>query len=796
MGRASAQPRRPSRHRLAALCCAFAVSAAAAGPAAAQQASVSAWDAADFRIWGFIPDWTSQTQIDNFATNGMYTHVSDVIYFGGVRPNATGNLTTTSHAATALPKLKSQAALKGFNLHLCMKTVTGGTEDAVWNSISSNPANRANFVNKVKDVLVSYNMKGFNFDWERPATDGEWANYTQLAKDLRTAIHPLGMEISVDDYGFADPDWDDTPVFDAAIYDQLFIMGYHYPATSAGALDNENFADGKLALGDPDTGTAFTDAQLAIGVGTWGAHGPATVTLQAIVTANPNLPYDALTFTGTINDINGVSRTGTWDIESRKQVREKTQVALDRNMPGMFSWTLHYDATNELGLHRVMHHYAVFQRGIPDLNLDGRVNATDANTLANNMGTVPGWTGTNTAARFDDFYLSGNWEQGDRDGNGFVNQQDADWLAGRFGALGVTLPDRLAYSGTFENFQSASGLTGRWRAKRETGGNLRETGNFTQHGGGYLPWSGTGVGADKRSNYAVTLRNQNAAEAFDRINTLPRVMTVDLATPIDLAQEQETYFTFLVRQNTGPLLASQLASNNRTLSLEFLNGAGANQFDFSFRGLQQQLAIQSQADAAGQDVAAGGFLPDTTYLFVGKIAGNGVGANTMQASLFTSGATVGNYAADSFPWLLTAQSSSNFNPVITQLQFTSLYEANYTVSNVWIGTAADFFALPSAAMGDFNNDGMVDAADYLVWRSTMGQSGILLAADGNGNGEIDDGDYDVWRAHFGESVAGSGSGSATSGQNAVPEPKSLLLLGAGAMLLAVAAGLGRQRSWS
>ncbi len=51
--------------------------------------------------------------------------------------------------------------------------------------------------------------------------------------------------------------------------------------------------------------------------------------------------------------------------------------------------------------------------------------------------------------------------------------------------------------------------------------------------------------------------------------------------------------------------------------------------------------------------------------------------------------------------------------------------------------------------GDYNHDGVVDAADYLLWRLTLGQSGNNLAADGNNNRQIDDGDYDVWRARFG-----------------------------------------------
>ncbi len=150
------------------------------------------------------------------------------------------------------------------------------------------------------------------------------------------------------------------------------------------------------------------------------------------------------------------------------------------------------------------------------------------------------------------------------------------------------------------------------------------------------------------------------------------------------------------------------------------------------------------------------------------------------ASLFASGATIGNFADPSFPWMLTAQGSAGYDPVITQLQFRSLYEASYTVRNVWIGTAAEFFTLPSAAMGDFNADGVVDSSDYLVWRKTMGESGDLLAADGNG--EIDSGDYNVWTANFGQ-TAGSAGGAA-----AAPEPPSIVALVAGGIMAIMCLG--------
>lgn len=748
----------------------------------AQVSSVSAWDAADFRIWGYIPYWTSSSQINGFATNGLYTHVSDVLYFGGLRPDSNGNITyAASSYQTALATIRSQSQTSGFKLHLSMFEVTGGQTDTTWESIIASPANRANFISQLKAIMLGAagtadDIKAFNFDWERPSNATEWGNYTQLARELRAAFDdPLtpatnNWEISVCDYGSTASSWDDTSLFDAKVYDQLFIMGYHYSASS-----NATFANGKLALTGQGAAKAFSNDQIALGVGTWGdgATSEPTVSLNSIVTANPSLPYDAATYTGTIG-----STTGTWNIESRKQVREKTQLAIDRGMPGMFSWTLHYDATNNLGLHRVMHHYAVVKRDVPDVNLDGKVNSTDATTLANNMGGSWTNTGMATAAQMDAFYLAGNWEKGDRDGNGFVNQADADWLSGRYTTLGVNLPDRLPYSGTFENFQNAIGVTGRWRGGRNAQNKLVETGNFAQHAAGFLSWSGTGAGALKRSNYFVSIRNQNTTETTAGVNSLARTMQADLTSNIDLNQNADTYFTFLVRENTSSLSASQLASSNRTLSLDFLNGSGGTEFDFVLRGLTGQFGIESQADAAGQDVNAGGFTSNATYLFVGKISGNGAGANKLQASLFPTGSLVADFTDAGFAWMLTADGSSGYNPLVTDLQFTTKAEGNFTINNVWIGSAATLMPPTLTSQGDYNHDGQVDKADYVLWRNSIGQTGSGLAADGDGNWTIDNGDFNTWRAHFGMAVTSSGLGAGA----AVPEPSALLLIISGGLL--------------
>ena len=50
--------------------------------------------------------------------------------------------------------------------------------------------------------------------------------------------------------------------------------------------------------------------------------------------------------------------------------------------------------------------------------------------------------------------------------------------------------------------------------------------------------------------------------------------------------------------------------------------------------------------------------------------------------------------------------------------------------------------------GDYNLNGVVDAADYVVWRKGLGTTYSQT-------------DYNVWRSHFGQ-TAGSGSGAAAN----------------------------------
>ncbi len=103
-----------------------------------------------------------------------------------------------------------------------------------------------------------------------------------------------------------------------------------------------------------------------------------------------------------------------------------------------------------------------------------------------------------------------------------------------------------------------------------------------------------------------------------------------------------------------------------------------------------------------------------------------------------------------------------------------------TIDNIVI----EYSELP-AVSGDYNSDGVVDAADYTVWRDNLGQV-VTLPNEGEGvtPGEVTSEDYDFWVANYG-SVAGQLVNAAI-----VPEP-----VGVSLTLIAACAALdaGRRR---
>jgi hypothetical protein len=109
-----------------------------------------------------------------------------------------------------------------------------------------------------------------------------------------------------------------------------------------------------------------------------------------------------------------------------------------------------------------------------------------------------------------------------------------------------------------------------------------------------------------------------------------------------------------------------------------------------------------------------------------------------------------------------------------------LIDAGVNVGLPFNGLAPDlgWFESRTGSPGDYNANGTVDMADYIVWRNNQNSNAIL--PNDTTPGTVDASDYDTWRANFNPPVA-TGAGSTIAAL--VPEPISLAALFEAALLL-------------
>lgn len=111
--------------------------------------------------------------------------------------------------------------------------------------------------------------------------------------------------------------------------------------------------------------------------------------------------------------------------------------------------------------------------------------------------------------------------------------------------------------------------------------------------------------------------------------------------------------------------------------------------------------------------------------------------------------------------------SASPNPqAVADIELNLLNAFQYTMPAYSVTTLVLF---SDGIVGDFNRDGTVDAADFTVWRDSLGQIGNT-AADANEDNIVDLDDYALWKSNYGRSET-SGAGSLES----VPEPLTLLV---------------------
>jgi pectinesterase len=105
-------------------------------------------------------------------------------------------------------------------------------------------------------------------------------------------------------------------------------------------------------------------------------------------------------------------------------------------------------------------------------------------------------------------------------------------------------------------------------------------------------------------------------------------------------------------------------------------------------------------------------------------------------------------------------------------QLTALEAEAFSKAN-WLGGSDGWnpviAVVPPVLQGDYNDDGTVNAADYTVWRDSLG-SEVQLLNETASFGSVDEEDYNSWKLNFG-ATAESGEGSL----NVAPEPAGMVM---------------------
>jgi hypothetical protein len=249
----------------------------------------------------------------------------------------------------------------------------------------------------------------------------------------------------------------------------------------------------------------------------------------------------------------------------------------------------------------------------------------------------------------------------------------------------------------------------------------------------------------------------------------------------------ESAWTTLTASGNGqahdPTGAASWLDNSNTWKYLYSESTTSPNTRFDFQlvssAMLNQPGLQLAPDTS--DPFSTGNYPSSKYPYAYEVFGND-GSTALNG--FTNAA--GNTSLSDLP---------NATTVLNDMMEPYSGNSQQFVGSDHLPIVADYVIVPAHIPGDFNINGVVDAADYTIWRDTQGQTGSNLAADATGPGGVPDGvvdqlDYQLWVDHYGQT---SGSGAASG--SAVPEPTGIALAAvAAAALMATRRTVGAPRS--
>lgn len=241
--------------------------------------------------------------------------------------------------------------------------------------------------------------------------------------------------------------------------------------------------------------------------------------------------------------------------------------------------------------------------------------------------------------------------------------------------------------------------------------------------------------------------------------------TISWDTPSDVAVEPNFCFCWYNSADTRHRIGIGISN---VVESPFTPNPDSLRIDLGYAASPANKFYYVTADGTLDQTGTNSRLPDGTYHFTFDYTPGDFGNPTGGSVSATVTDATHNYhytrsPLENDPWNNDFFTLDRFGIVIRSTgSTTNQGDYQLTISNVTYTGGTAIAGVP----GDYNGNGVVDAADYVLWRD-----GGSLQNEVDNPGTVGPGDYTEWRARFGN-TSGSGSGLGTG---AVPEPTAVLL---------------------
>jgi chitinase len=276
----------------------------------------------EFRVAGYLPDY----RLAGFDLN-QAQGVTDLILFSA-EPTPAGEIDWSRLKSAPWKSIWQWTTAQRVRLILA---IGGWDRSAGFAAMSASPTSRKAFAESVVELCLRLRLDGIDLDWEHPEGAMQAAAYGDLLHDLRTALEPHGLSLSVTLAA-----WQTLDEKAAASADWIQIMSYDNPGrhstleqarTDVATFTKRGVPPSRLVLGLPFYGRSVAD-------------GKQTRT-YAEIAANKKLP-------GTTDESEGIYFNGPVTIA------EKVRWARNEGLAGVMVWELGQDATGDASLLRVI----------------------------------------------------------------------------------------------------------------------------------------------------------------------------------------------------------------------------------------------------------------------------------------------------------------------------------------------------------------------------------------------------------------------------------------------------------